>query len=113
MLSVFPRDIKPAPRSYAEAFPNVREYMEHPAGGHFAAWEQPEAYADDLRRAVRLGSASLAPEGARCSAGGQEVWRNSASATSGHVTRGTPWPMPGSVSRVAPGISAASATPLP
>jgi hypothetical protein len=27
----------------------------HPAGGHFAAWEQPEAYAGDLRRAVELG----------------------------------------------------------
>jgi pimeloyl-ACP methyl ester carboxylesterase len=56
VLSAFPRDIKPAPRSYAEAFLNVREYMEHSAGGHFAAWEQPQAYADDLRRAVKLSS---------------------------------------------------------
>jgi hypothetical protein len=51
----FPRDIKPAPRSYAEAFVNVVEFSEHDAGGHFAAWEQPHAYADDLRRAVKLG----------------------------------------------------------
>jgi len=29
--------------------------VEHRAGGHFAAWEQPEAYADDVRRAVKLG----------------------------------------------------------
>jgi pimeloyl-ACP methyl ester carboxylesterase len=56
VLSVFPRDIKPEPRSYAEVFLNVGEYVEHPAGGHFAAWEQPEAYAADVRRAVRLGS---------------------------------------------------------
>ncbi|MFB4298643.1 epoxide hydrolase family protein [Actinomadura sp. NTSP31] len=55
VLSVFPRDIKPEPRSYAEAFLNIREYVEHPAGGHFAAWEQPEAYVGDLRRAVALG----------------------------------------------------------
>lgn len=55
VLSAFPRDIKPEPRSYAEAFLNVREYVEHPAGGHFAAWEQPEAYVADLRRAVTLG----------------------------------------------------------
>ncbi|MFB9687788.1 epoxide hydrolase family protein [Amycolatopsis plumensis] len=56
VLSVFPRDTKPEPRSYAEAFLNVREYVEHAAGGHFAAWEQPEWYADDVRRAVTLGS---------------------------------------------------------
>ena len=55
VLSVFAHDIKPEPRSYAEAFLNVREYVEHPAGGHFAAWEQPEAYVSDLRRAVELG----------------------------------------------------------
>ncbi len=56
MLSVFPHDIKPAPRSYAEAFLNVCDYAEHRAGGHFAAWEQPRTYADDVRRAVKLGS---------------------------------------------------------
>jgi pimeloyl-ACP methyl ester carboxylesterase len=54
VLSVFAQDTKPEPRSYAEVFLNVREYVEHPVGGHFAAWEQPEAYADDLRRAVKL-----------------------------------------------------------
>jgi pimeloyl-ACP methyl ester carboxylesterase len=55
VLSVFPHDIKPEPRSYAEAFLNVREYVEHPAGGHFAAWEQPRAYAGDVHLAVKLG----------------------------------------------------------
>ncbi|MFF0411313.1 epoxide hydrolase family protein [Kitasatospora sp. NPDC004745] len=55
VLSVFAHDLKPEPRSYAEAFLNVRDYVEHPAGGHFAAWEQPAAYAEDVRRAVRLG----------------------------------------------------------
>ncbi|HEY2059069.1 MAG TPA: epoxide hydrolase [Amycolatopsis sp.] len=56
VLSVFPHDTKPEPRSYAEAFLNIREYVEHEAGGHFAAWEQPEAYAADVRRAIQLGS---------------------------------------------------------
>ncbi|MEV6563053.1 epoxide hydrolase family protein [Nocardia sp. NPDC051756] len=55
VLSVFPRDIKPEPRSYAEAFLNIREYVEHSAGGHFSAWEQPAAYVADLRRALALG----------------------------------------------------------
>ncbi|MFJ7219176.1 epoxide hydrolase family protein [Amycolatopsis sp. NPDC098790] len=55
VLSIFPHDIKPEPRSYAEAFLNIREYVEHPAGGHFAAWEQPEAYVGDVRLAVKLG----------------------------------------------------------
>ncbi len=63
MLSVFARDLKPEPRSYAEAFLNIREYVEHPAGGHVAAWEQPEAYAADLRRAVKLGG-QVRPTGA-------------------------------------------------
>ncbi|WAL68865.1 epoxide hydrolase [Amycolatopsis cynarae] len=59
VFSAFPHDIKPAPRSYAEAFLNIRDYVEHRAGGHFAAWEQPRTYAGDLRRAVRLGEGQL------------------------------------------------------
>ncbi|MGW4273761.1 epoxide hydrolase family protein [Streptomyces seoulensis] len=55
VLSVFRHDTKPEPRSYAEVFVNLQEYLEHHTGGHFAAWEQPETYADDLRRAVRIG----------------------------------------------------------
>jgi pimeloyl-ACP methyl ester carboxylesterase len=54
VLSMFPQDIKPAPRSYAEAFLNVCDFVEHPVGGHFAAWEQPQTYANDVRRAVKL-----------------------------------------------------------
>jgi len=57
VLSVFAHDTKPEPRSYAELFLNIREYVEHGAGGHFAAWEQPLAYAGDLRRAIALGGA--------------------------------------------------------
>lgn len=63
VLSAFAGDIKPAPRGYAEAFVDVREFIEHDAGGHFAAWEQPAAYASDLRRAVRLGRAPVVSGG--------------------------------------------------
>lgn len=67
VLSAFAHDTKLPPRSFASRFVDVREFIEHPDGGHFAAWEQPEQYVDDLRRAVAL-SASLrqercAPEG--------------------------------------------------
>jgi pimeloyl-ACP methyl ester carboxylesterase len=55
VLSVFAHDLTPEPRSYAEPFLNVREYVAHAAGGHFAAWEQPAAYADDVHRGVRSG----------------------------------------------------------
>ena len=53
MVSAFAHDIKPAPRSFAEVFVNLRDFVEHAEGGHFAAWEQPAAYAADLDRAVR------------------------------------------------------------
>ena len=55
VLSAFAHDIKPAPREFAEAFVDLRAFVEHADGGHFAVWEQPEAYAADLRKAVALG----------------------------------------------------------
>jgi hypothetical protein len=49
-----PRDIIAAPRSYAEHFVNGQDFVEHESGGHFAAWERPDDYTADLRRAVEL-----------------------------------------------------------
>jgi hypothetical protein len=43
-----------APRGYAEVFLNLAAFVEHPRGGHFAAWENPPDYVADLRRAARL-----------------------------------------------------------
>jgi pimeloyl-ACP methyl ester carboxylesterase len=63
VFSAFPQDVIPAPRSYAEIFLNVVEYVEHLAGGHFAAWEQPSAYTEDLRRAVKIASERMSLEG--------------------------------------------------
>ena len=39
----------PLPRAWAERHVNVRQFTEMPRGGHFSAWEAPEAYAKDLR----------------------------------------------------------------
>jgi len=49
-VSVFPDDVVSAPRSWAEqAYPNLVHFNEVDRGGHFAAWEQPELYASELR----------------------------------------------------------------
>jgi pimeloyl-ACP methyl ester carboxylesterase len=53
-VTVFPDEIYAAPQSWAErAYPNLIQYVRHPIGGHFAAWEQPELLAADLREAFR------------------------------------------------------------
>src|SRR5712671_2843210 len=42
-VSVFPDELYPAPRSWAEqAYPKLVYYTKHEKGGHFAAWEQPK-----------------------------------------------------------------------
>jgi pimeloyl-ACP methyl ester carboxylesterase len=53
-VSVFPNEIYEAPRSWAEqAYPNLIHYNKVDRGGHFAAWEQPELYATELRDGLR------------------------------------------------------------
>jgi pimeloyl-ACP methyl ester carboxylesterase len=53
-VSVFPDEIYAAPRSWAErAYPNLIHYNQVDRGGHFAAWEQPELYASELRDGLR------------------------------------------------------------
>jgi pimeloyl-ACP methyl ester carboxylesterase len=49
-VSVFPDELYPAPRSWAErAYPRLVYYKKHDKGGHFAAWEQPQLLAEDVR----------------------------------------------------------------
>ncbi len=49
-VSVFPDEIYSAPESWARtAYPNLIHYNRLPKGGHFAAWEQPAAYCDEVR----------------------------------------------------------------
>jgi pimeloyl-ACP methyl ester carboxylesterase len=53
-VTVFPGEIYPAPRSWAEqSFGNLIYYNVVDQGGHFAAWEQPELFARELRAAFR------------------------------------------------------------
>jgi|SRR5579883_1211097 len=53
-VSAFPDEIYQAPRSWAErAFPKLIHYNRPDKGGHFAAWEQPELFAGELRTAFR------------------------------------------------------------
>ena len=53
-VSVFPDELYPAPRSWAErAYPNLIHYNKLDKGGHFAAWEQPELLTQELRTAFK------------------------------------------------------------
>jgi len=49
----FPREILHPPRAWAERVFNIRRWTVMPAGGHFAALEEPEALAADLRAFFR------------------------------------------------------------
>jgi pimeloyl-ACP methyl ester carboxylesterase len=49
-VSAFPDELTQAPRSWAEqAYPDLIHYNRLPKGGHFAAWEQPKAFVNELR----------------------------------------------------------------
>ena len=53
-MSVFPGEQYQAPRSWTEtAYPNLIHYNEVDKGGHFAAWEQPQLFTEELRAAFR------------------------------------------------------------
>ena len=54
-VSAFPREILPTPRKWAErSYRNLIHWGEMEKGGHFAAWEQPEAFVSELRTAFGL-----------------------------------------------------------
>jgi pimeloyl-ACP methyl ester carboxylesterase len=53
-VSAFPDEIYTAPRTWTEAaYPKLVHYHRLPSGGHFAAWEQPEIFAAELRESFR------------------------------------------------------------
>ena len=47
-VTIFPKDLVPAPRQFAERFFQIVRWTELPTGGHFTAWEEPEAFAGEL-----------------------------------------------------------------
>ena len=53
-LHGFPGEIFQAPRSWAErVYPNLTYFNEVEKGGHFAAWEEPELFAGEMRAAFK------------------------------------------------------------
>ncbi|MEU8820250.1 epoxide hydrolase family protein [Actinoplanes sp. NPDC048796] len=53
-FSAFPGEIWRTPRSWAEqSYPTLDYFGEAARGGHFAAWEEPELFAEQLRAAFR------------------------------------------------------------
>lgn len=53
-VSVFPDEIYAAPRSWTEkAYPKLIHYNRLSKGGHFAAWEQPQLFTEELRASFR------------------------------------------------------------
>jgi pimeloyl-ACP methyl ester carboxylesterase len=53
-VSAFPDDIDAPPRSWAEkAYPKLIHYNKLTQGGHFAAWEQPKLFVEEVRTGFR------------------------------------------------------------
>jgi pimeloyl-ACP methyl ester carboxylesterase len=53
-FTTFPGEIFRAPRSWVEAsYPNLTYFHEADKGGHFAAWEEPELFATEIRAAFK------------------------------------------------------------
>jgi pimeloyl-ACP methyl ester carboxylesterase len=53
-VTVFPEDVYRPPESWARrAYPNLTYFHEVDRGGHFAAWEQPQLFTEELRAAFR------------------------------------------------------------
>jgi pimeloyl-ACP methyl ester carboxylesterase len=53
-FTVFPQELFEAPRSWAEkVYPNLTYFNVAPRGGHFAAWEEPQIFSEELRKAFQ------------------------------------------------------------
>ena len=53
-FTTFPGEVFPAPRSWVEkSYPNLTYFNEVDRGGHFAAWEEPELFATEVRAAFK------------------------------------------------------------
>jgi pimeloyl-ACP methyl ester carboxylesterase len=53
-ITVFPEDVYRAPETWARrAYPNLMYFREVDKGGHFASWEQPQLFTEEMRAAFR------------------------------------------------------------
>ncbi|HEX5143552.1 MAG TPA: epoxide hydrolase, partial [Mycobacterium sp.] len=48
-VAAFPKEVMPAPRPWCESRYHITHWTDMPRGGHFAAFEQPELFVDDVR----------------------------------------------------------------
>jgi len=53
-ISVLPEEICSAPRRWAQRYYNLKQWRHHASGGHFAAWEEPQAIITDIRDFFRV-----------------------------------------------------------
>lgn len=68
-MSHFPKDVNAVPSTWTRARGRVVFERRHPKGGHFAAWEKPEAIIADLREMF----AKDGPAGAVIKKGGSKL----------------------------------------
>ena len=62
-VSAYPDELYTAPRSWVEqAYPKLIHYNKLDKGGHFAAWEQPTIFTNELRAAFSSLRGSLVTE---------------------------------------------------
>jgi pimeloyl-ACP methyl ester carboxylesterase len=53
-VSVYPDELYQVPRSWAEkAYPKLIHYNKLDKGGHFAAWEQPQSFTEEVRTGLK------------------------------------------------------------
>jgi pimeloyl-ACP methyl ester carboxylesterase len=53
-FTVFPQELFQAPRGWAEkVYPNLTYFNDAPKGGHFAAWEEPQVFTEELRKSFQ------------------------------------------------------------
>jgi pimeloyl-ACP methyl ester carboxylesterase len=53
-ITVFPHEIYQAPKTWAQrAYPSLYYFHEVDKGGHFAAWEQPQLFVEEVRAAFK------------------------------------------------------------
>jgi hypothetical protein len=52
-VAMFPAELTGPPRKWAERYYNLQQWSVMPAGGHFAAMEEPDALVADMRTFFR------------------------------------------------------------
>ncbi|BDG05050.1 epoxide hydrolase family protein [Anaeromyxobacter oryzae] len=65
-VSAFPDEVVQTPRSWAErAYPKLIHYGKLDKGGHFAAWEQPQLFSEEVRAGLRPLRGALGQQGSQ------------------------------------------------